>query len=136
MQYNNSVFKQWLHIFNKLDFVEIKKKLIEFVATKVSVFDNLSQAEKEDAIIVEDTSNVTRTEGINIVSGIGSSADDLLNASGELGRCWDPGKMVILTRGINSENAAMIAKPSPSKVVDESAVDNENTTTNTNCKLR
>ena len=117
--------------FKRLE-LEAQKKLVQFVETKVSVFDNLSQTAKEEAISVEDTSNVTLTEGINIASGISSSAEEFLNASQELGRCWEPGQMVILSRGINSEVQAMIAKPKPINVVDEGVTDNENTTTNTN----
>ncbi len=40
--------------------------------------------------------------------------------------------MVILSRGINSEAQAMIAKPKPINVVDENVIDNENATTNQN----
>ena len=117
--------------FKRLE-LEAQKKLVQFVETKVSVFDNLSQTAKEEAISVEDTSNVTLSEGINIASGISSSAEEFLSASQELGRCWEPGQMVILSRGINSEAQAMIAKPKPINVVDENVIDNENATTNQN----
>ena len=116
--------------FKRLE-LEAQKKLVQFVETKVSVFDNLSQTAKEEAITLEDTTNLTLNEAINIASGISSSAEDLLIGSQELGRCWEPGQMVKLSRGINSEVQAMIAKPKPINVIDEGVTDNENTTTNT-----
>ena len=117
--------------FKRLE-LEAQKKLVQFVETKVSVFDNLSQTAKEEAITLEDTTNLTLNEAINIASGISSSAEGLLIGSQELGRCWEPGQMVKLTRGINSEVQAMIAKPKPINVLDEDVTDKENTTTNSN----
>ena len=117
--------------FKRLE-LEAQKKLTEFIKTKVSVFENLSQTAKEEAISVEDTTNVTLNEGINIAGGISKSAEELLIGSQELGRCWEPGQMVILSRGINSETQAMIAKPEPINVVNENEIDNGKTTTNTN----
>ena len=117
--------------FKRLE-LEAQKKLTEFIKTKVSVFENLSQTAKEEVVTVDDTSLMSRTEAMNIAGGISKSADELLIASQELGRCWEPGQMVILSRGINSEAQAMIGKPEPINVVDENEIDNGKTTTNTN----
>ena len=118
--------------FKRLE-LEAQKKLAMFYKNQVSDFDNLSQTAKEEAITLEDdTTNLTLNEAVNIASGISSSSGDLLIGSQELGRCWEPGQMVILSRGINSDVQAMIAKPKPINVVDEVVTDNENTTTNTN----
>lgn len=117
--------------FKRLE-LEAQKKLVQFIETKVSVFDNLSQTAKEEAVTIEDTTSVSLNEGINMAGGISTSAEDLLKASQELGRCWEPGQMVILSRGINSEAQAMIAKPEPITVVNENEIDNGNTTSTTN----
>ncbi len=112
--------------------LEAKKKLVEFLETKVSSFDNLSRNQKADMITLDEDTDLTLDEAINIVNGISSSADELLIGSQEVGRCWEPGQKVMLSRGINSEVRAMIAKPKPIKVLDEDVTDKENTTTNTN----
>ena len=112
--------------------LEAKKKLVEFWKTGVSSFDNNSRNQKADMITLDEDTDITLDEAINIASGISSSGEELLIGSQEVGRCWEPGKMVKLSRGINSEVRAMIAKPKPINVLDEGVTDKENTTTNTN----
>ena len=95
--------------FKKLELIA-QKKLAQFVKTKVTAFDDLSNADKE-AVVVNangDTTEDSLETITEILSGVNVSAEALLVGSVELGRCHEPGVAVMLTRGINSENADLI----------------------------
>ena len=95
--------------FKKLE-LTAQKKLAQFVKTKVKAFDDLSAADKESVVVDAngDTTEDSLESATEILSGISASADALLVGSVELGRCHEPGVAVMLTRGINSETAALI----------------------------
>ena len=97
--------------------MKLKKKLAEFLKSKVKSYDDLDKSAKAEIITGangEDTTEEMLIEAEEIISGISASADALLRGSQELGRCHEPGEMVILTRGINSETQKMISNPKSS----------------------
>ena len=75
-----------------------------------------------------DTTEDSLETATEILSGINVSADALLVGSVELGRCHEPGVAVMLTRGINSETAALINNSQSNTV---NAAGNSNTQTKT-----
>ena len=108
--------------FKKLE-LEAQKKLAEFLKSKVKSYDDLDKSAKAEIITGangEDTTEEMLIEAEEIISGISASAEELLRGSQELGRCHEPGEMVILTRGINSETQKMISNPK------SNAIDNDN----------
>ena len=99
--------------FKKLE-LEAQKKLAEFLKSTLKSYDDLDKSAKAEIITGangEDTTEEMLIEAEEIISGISASAEELLRGSQELGRCHEPGEMVILTRGINSETQKMISNP-------------------------
>ena len=116
--------------FKKLE-LEAMKKLASFVETKVVNFDNLTDAQKDEVMVVGDgnTEEETFQAASEIVSGIKLSSDELLVGTVEIGRCHEPGVAVMLTKGINSETAELLSG-SKSKNIKNSG-SNSNTQTKT-----
>lgn len=104
--------------FKKLE-LTAQKKLAQFVKTKVTAFDDLSNSDKESVVVDAngDTTEDSLETITEILSGVSISADALLVGSVELGRCHEPGVAVMLTRGINSENAELINNASSKAVI-------------------
>ena len=114
--------------FKKLE-LEAMRRLALFVKTNVVAFDNLTEEQKDDAMVYGEGDTAENfKEASEIISGIKLSADELLRGSVEVGRCHEPGVAVMLTRGINSETAALLSDPKPNSI--------EKSDTNSNSQIK
>ncbi len=111
--------------FKRLE-LEAMRRLALFVETKVVAFDDLTDSQKEEVIVVGDGDTAEDFKAATeIVNGIKLSADQLLRGSVEIGRCHEPGEAVMLTRGINSETAELLSSSESNTIKNSESNSNE-----------
>ena len=119
--------------FKKLE-LEAMRKLALFLEAKVVNFDNLTDSQKDEVMVVGDgdTEEEVFKAGAEIISGINLSADQLIQGSVEIGRCHEPGVAVMITRGINSETAELLSGSKSNNIKNSDSNSNSNSNTQTN----